>query len=433
MSFKRSLYLKLKLLQVKIATWRRKNEIAKAYGKNENRNSGIVEVLSVLLRKAHYLIAGAAVIVLLMLIPYRSLSEYVTGLSKSIIEGMNISEENREERGPDTPGDPDSLEDKDVRFICEAETLILNNDSVDCSKPPRKFRHMILVNKTEDTLYLIEYTENLGPRVQESYHVAVGKNLGPKDRNGDLKTPEGLYNIIGRREEEELPHKYGPYSFILNYPNHTDVMDGRTGYGIWIHGTAPDSSPLYTKGCVEMRNRDLRQLAEVIGLGVGVPVLITSVDTLQDPEGYPDYTYATKKRCDVMRRYYAFLQDAVAFLKKWSLEWESRDINRYSACYDSTQFSGYGLDWSEWRVRKERTFRNYDWIKISGDKIILTEMNKRFITLKFIQNYTSNLFDSKNGKMIRLSFDGREFKIIKEESISEKEILKCYSQRKRTK
>ena len=34
-----------------------------------------------------------------------------------------------------------------------------------------------------------------------------------------------------------MPDKYGPYAAVLNYPNKKDLEAGKTGSGIWIHGT----------------------------------------------------------------------------------------------------------------------------------------------------------------------------------------------------
>ena len=104
--------------------------------------------------------------------------------------------------------------------------------------------------------------------------MAIGENEGVKIREGDKKTPEGIYFIIGRKERSELNKMYGPLAFVLNYPNEEDRKRGRTGNGIWIHGTNPDSIPLQTRGCLELENVNILELGMHLKTGIGTPIVI---------------------------------------------------------------------------------------------------------------------------------------------------------------
>jgi murein L,D-transpeptidase YafK len=57
--------------------------------------------------------------------------------------------------------------------------------------------------------------------------------LGPKMYEGDRQSPEGLYHISG---EDLIVNPRWHRAMNINYPNRVDVMNGRGGSGILIHG-----------------------------------------------------------------------------------------------------------------------------------------------------------------------------------------------------
>jgi murein L,D-transpeptidase YafK len=64
----------------------------------------------------------------------------------------------------------------------------------------------------------------------------------------------------------------------INYPNILDAKRGKTGGGIWLHGTPPNQfsrPPLATDGCVVMANPDLDQIIRTVEVR-STPVVIAS-------------------------------------------------------------------------------------------------------------------------------------------------------------
>ena len=97
-----------------------------------------------------------------------------------------------------------------------------------------------------------------------AYPCTTGKVPGDKFKEGDLKTPTGIYWLTDVWSEKDLIGMYGakeakPYgagAFPLNYPNLMDrLFHNKTGYGIWLHGTEGDQ-PIPTEGCVSVSNEN---------------------------------------------------------------------------------------------------------------------------------------------------------------------------------
>lgn len=114
------------------------------------------------------------------------------------------------------------------------------------------------------------------PRLVRDLYVSTGRAPGDKAVRGDLRTPEGVYFITGHIPGTRLPARYGTGAFPLNYPNRLDRWLGKTGDGIWLHGTEPgyySRPPLDSEGCVVLTNNDLDALAAL--LSADMPVVIS--------------------------------------------------------------------------------------------------------------------------------------------------------------
>jgi hypothetical protein len=136
--------------------------------------------------------------------------------------------------------------------------------------------YLLMVDKTRKELFVLE---NGGEsyNVVARYPASLGPKPGDKQTEGDLKTPEGLYRIVQIKEGAGLPAQYGPRAYVLNYPNEVDARLGKTGYGIWIHGSGIGAATDDTEGCVEINDYDIVALGRYVS--GRTPVFIF-------PEGY---------------------------------------------------------------------------------------------------------------------------------------------------
>jgi L,D-transpeptidase YnhG len=136
-------------------------------------------------------------------------------------------------------------------------------------------RHAIAVDASRSRLYLFENTAT-GIKLVADYYISVGKSGIEKSVEGDLRTPVGVYFITSNLNPKSLRDFYGSGALPINYPNQLDVKRGKTGGGIWLHGTPPaqfSRAPLSTDGCVVLANPDLERIIRTVEVR-STPVVI---------------------------------------------------------------------------------------------------------------------------------------------------------------
>jgi L,D-transpeptidase YnhG len=136
-------------------------------------------------------------------------------------------------------------------------------------------KHAIAIDASRSRLYLFENT-GTGMKLLADYYISVGKSGIEKNAEGDLRTPLGVYFITSNLNPKSLKDFYGSGALPVNYPNQLDVKRGKTGGGIWLHGTPPTQysrAPLATDGCVVLSNPDLERIISTVEIRT-TPVVI---------------------------------------------------------------------------------------------------------------------------------------------------------------
>ena len=120
-----------------------------------------------------------------------------------------------------------------------------------------------------------------GGKVIRTYKVALGKNpVGPKERQGDGKTPEGDYFISGRNRASSY-HR----SLAISYPNRTDRARAKKlhvdpGGDIAIHGLpngrgwigAAHRLADWTLGCIAVTDEEIEEIWRLVPNGTPVRI-----------------------------------------------------------------------------------------------------------------------------------------------------------------
>ena len=236
----------------------------------------------------------------------------------------------------------------------------------------------------------------------------VGKKRGDKLKEGDFKTPEGIYFFTQRFIGKELPsyELYGSLGFDTNYPNFFDLRKGKTGTGIWLHGI-PESQVAKegSRGCVILNDKDIHALKEYIHLHRTPFLIYASVPMVHKSE-----VRKLRKQLNKM-------------IKDWQFSWENKNLDMYMSFYD-TQFQSQRKNWSQWREYKKGLMEQYQFIKLSLTQPLIL-YHASGIIVKTLQQYESNAYSDFGEKTLYLVEREKEFKIVGEEwkSLDEKPSL----------
>lgn len=233
-------------------------------------------------------------------------------------------------------------------------------------------KHAVVVDTSQSRLYLYR-NENGQPRYVADYYVTVGKNGIEKQKEGDKRTPLGVY-FAGSKLTRKLPDFYGTAAFPLNYPNEWDRRQGKNGHGIWLHGTPSDTysrPPRASDGCVVLANPDISALIPILQDGK-TPVVIT-----RDIDG------VSREQLAEMR------EDLQASMEDWRRAWEVQDTETYLDFYSSAFFSP-DRDFKRWAEEKRRiqatkseadiTLSNVSMFRYPGDErqMVVVNFDQRF-------------------------------------------------------
>ena len=135
----------------------------------------------------------------------------------------------------------------------------------------------IAIDAARSRLYLFTNTPS-GLQLTADYYVSVGKAGTIKSQEGDQRTPLGVYYVTSNLDTKVLNDFYGAGAMPLNYPNILDIKRGKSGGGIWLHGTPPQQyarPPRSTDGCLVLSNPDILALIRRISVGA-TPVVVSS-------------------------------------------------------------------------------------------------------------------------------------------------------------
>ncbi len=268
------------------------------------------------------------------------------------------------------------------------------------SKPPPVIvenpdnKYVFLVEKMSQ--YLLVYR---GKELEALYPVTTGKDWEDKWREGDRRTPEGIYYFTRFIPPERLSKIYGGIAVVLNYPNPVDRLLGKGGSGIWLHGSDTgdrNNIPFSTRGCVVAGNTDLREITKRISLSNTLIGIFKEIPS--DME----------------------LDDVASFLKSWEESWEEKDLERYLSHY-SRRFTWKRGGFKEWKRYKRRVILGKKRIDVEIRDLTLLAFRRglskevEYYVAEFHQVYRSDSYSDRGLKRLYIIKENGKLKILREE------------------
>lgn len=269
----------------------------------------------------------------------------------------------------------------------------------------KSVKKALLIDKKANRMYVFSRQDSGGLFEEVTdYYITTGKLVGDKSVKGDLRTPEGVYFVTSWISPDKLPSKYGIGAFPVNYPNELDKHNGKTGHGIWLHGTDNgyySRPPRDSEGCVVLTNIDLESLKSEIIPGL-TPVVIT------EKVEWVDYAIWKQERETILKA-----------VEDWRLDWESMKVNKYLSHYGENFWSS-SHNLKSWSARKRLLAKNktYQSVKLTDMSVLVypkkKSTGKEIAVVRLKQNYKSNNFKSEMYKRLYLTKKDNSWKILYE-------------------
>lgn len=235
--------------------------------------------------------------------------------------------------------------------------------------------HALVVDSRRSRLYVFQNVAGR-PQYVADFYVSLGKRGVDKAREGDQKTPIGVYHVTANLPRQKLTDFYGAGAYPINYPNPWDRRLGRNGYGIWVHGTPPDTysrPPRASDGCIVLANPDLLSVGRFVQVG-STPVIIA------DEVEWADAGALESERAGL-----------AAALERWRADWESRDTARYLEHY-APEFRTGRQDLAAWAAHKRAVNAAKSWIRVGLSQVTMLRYPREsdFVAVSFEQDYRSS-------------------------------------------
>lgn len=281
--------------------------------------------------------------------------------------------------------------------------------------------HVVLVEKSTHTLFVYQ-NENGLPKEIKRFKIASGKTKGDKFKEGDHKTPEGIYTLREFYSDEylkkrhgEMAKMYGAGAFTTDYPNLMDQRAGKTGSGIWLHSTddaARIEKALDSRGCVVVNDTDLKDVSQYLDL------TRTQMVIVQDVHYRPKSAWMKDR------------QELTDVVNGWISAWKEKNFNQYISYYHPQDFKDRSRgNFASFKAYKQAVFARPDTPIINIDGMsILQASNYAVVTLK--QDYRSPVINDVGKKTLYLIQDQNyEWKIIAElwEKIDESSMSTAFT------
>lgn len=263
---------------------------------------------------------------------------------------------------------------------------------------------VVVVDKKLNQIHLCNYNDGK-LEVLNTYRATFGKSVGDKLWEGDLKTPEGIYDLPFFKKAPQLGKKFGPLAIYIGYPNPMDRHGAKTGNQIMLHGT-DDPSRLERQfdslGCVVTDNVNVKEVADEVKPGATKVVITRNWDELKSFDRLPK---------------------AKEFLQHWLNAWSGKDLPGYIESYaDEYIPQQAGRNRNEFARYKDNLNKMYATIKVTATDVHYY-FHEKYDLITFTQHYASTFANGKpaytgeSRKNLYIQERNGHYKIVTEEAL----------------
>ena len=256
--------------------------------------------------------------------------------------------------------------------------------------------YILACNKGDSSLKLYTKNDSSSFELNQNFSAFIGKKAGDKRREGDLKTPLGVYKFI--KKLDHVDSFYGPLAFVTSYPNIFDRVQGKNGSGIWVHGLPLNQERNdFTKGCIAINNSNLEHIEDQINFKEALVYI--------DQDSYPQ----VQKEA---------LTALLSQLYSWRKAWKENNITEYLSFYSEDFKRNDGLSIQQFKEYKKRLFTKKEYKQILFSKINILPYpmadKENIYFISFNEEYRSKNYQFNGEKELYVHLDNENFTILAE-------------------
>jgi murein L,D-transpeptidase YafK len=289
---------------------------------------------------------------------------------------------------------------KKIKALAQATVLLsLTLTPVSRAAFPQNDFAIVVDKKTFQT-HVANYNDG-HLEIVKTFRTTMGQKTGDKMLEGDLKTPEGIYEFTSFHQAPALKAKFGPRAIYVGYPNSMDKNGSKTGFDIMLHGTddpARLEKQFDSLGCVVLDNENVKTLFESVKLRDTKIIITKDFSKLQSADR---------------------LQKAKAFFAGWLKAWSTKDISAYTESY-ADEFKIDGMNRLAYAKYKDSLNKKYDSINVTATDVRYY-FHEKYDLITYTQHYSSTMggkpaFSGTSKKALYLQERNGEYRIVMEET-----------------
>lgn len=265
-------------------------------------------------------------------------------------------------------------------------------------------RWALVMDAQRARIFLYENVNGI-PTLRSDYYVSQGKFGVDKSKEGDQRTPLGVYFITNRVPGAKLPDFYGPGALPLNYPNEWDKLRGRGGSGIWLHGvpaTNYSRAPLASDGCVVLANPDFIKLAATVDIAK-TPVIIADRLNFVNRHVWLNEKQNAQKLLGLWRQDFAS-GNPVFLAKHYSRNFKNLNGDNAATWIQKQLAAHAGLNDAGVRIKEQSQF------KYPGrEDVMVSFFTQEIATAKGVSSYKRRQYWQKDGNAWSIVFEDSSF------------------------
>jgi murein L,D-transpeptidase YafK len=160
-----------------------------------------------------------------------------------------------------------------------------------------QYRQLLVADTKIGRIYIFDIlrsNKSTSLELKHSFFMTIGDQGAGKMIEGDKKTPLGIYQLLNRVPQNLLTDLYGLGAIQTNYPNPVDRILGKTGYGIWFHGTPSQvyvRYPFASDGCLVVSNEDMATVLASTSPQRTLVIIDDGIEWVQKPKNQSSTTH----------------------------------------------------------------------------------------------------------------------------------------------